>query len=178
VVTPIFLFLNTNTCLNLNSFFLYDSDEGNMKNAVFQQIFYCVLEMIQNWVWALKQMVAHSPSNGVIFNHLEETFLWDDILHSRLHITFRVSNNNAMYELPSVLWHCWLGVRKSILPVKKWVVRCWCGCLSGARCRLFAYGPDDATAIPKPHNLMRSLNTDWFYLSGYWLPRLSWKRGC
>ena len=23
-------------------------------------------------------------------------------------------------------------------------------CLSGARCRLFAYGPADATAIPKP----------------------------
>jgi len=33
------------------------------------------------------------------------------------------------------------------------VMRCWCGYLSGARCRLFAYGPADATAIPKPHNL-------------------------
>ena len=29
-------------------------------------------------------------------------------------------------------------------------VRCWCGYLSGARCRLFAYGPVDATAIPNP----------------------------
>ena len=28
---------------------------------------------------------------------------------------------------------------------KKWVVGCWCGCLSAARCRL-AYGPADATA--------------------------------
>ena len=28
---------------------------------------------------------------------------------------------------------------------KNWVVRCWCGYLSGARCRL-AYGPADATA--------------------------------
>jgi len=26
---------------------------------------------------------------------------------------------------------------------------CWCGYLSGSRCRLFAYGPADATAIPK-----------------------------
>ena len=31
---------------------------------------------------------------------------------------------------------------------KNWVMGCWCGYLSGARCRLFAYGPADATAIP------------------------------
>jgi len=29
--------------------------------------------------------------------------------------------------------------------LKNWVVGCWCGCLSGARCR-FAYDPADATA--------------------------------
>jgi len=51
---------------------------------------------------------------------------------------------------PSVLWHCWLGVRKSIRPVRNWVVRCWCGYLSGVRCRLFAYGPDDAIASQNP----------------------------
>jgi len=38
--------------------------------------------------------------------------------------------------LPSVLWHCWLGGKKAIRPVKNWVVRCWRGYLSGARCRL------------------------------------------
>jgi len=38
-----------------------------------------------------------------------------------------------------------LGGRKGIRPVKNWVVGCWCGYLSGARCRL-AYGPADATA--------------------------------
>jgi len=37
--------------------------------------------------------------------------------------------------LPSVLWHCWLGGRKGIRPVKNWVVGCWRGYLSGARCR-------------------------------------------
>jgi len=79
--------------------------------------------------------------------------------------------------VPSVLWHCWLGVRKSIRPVKNRVMRCWCGYLSGARCRLFAYGPADATAIPKPHHLLPHSNPDWFYLSGTGLPRLSWKRG-
>ena len=38
--------------------------------------------------------------------------------------------------MPSVLWHCWLGGRKGIRPVKNWVVRCWRGYLSAARCRL------------------------------------------
>ena len=56
-------------------------------------------------------------------------------------------------------------------------MRCLCGCLSGARCTLFAYGPADATAIPKPHHLLPHLNPDWLYLSCTNLPRLSWKRG-
>ena len=43
------------------------------------------------------------------------------------------------------LWRCWLGGRKGIRPVKKWVVGRWRGYLSGVRCRL-AYSPTDATA--------------------------------
>ena len=31
------------------------------------------------------------------------------------------------------------------------------------RCRLFAYGPADATDIPKPHHSLPHLNPDWFY---------------
>ena len=27
--------------------------------------------------------------------------------------------------IPSVLWHCWLGDRKGIRPVKNWVLVCW-----------------------------------------------------
>jgi len=65
--------------------------------------------------------------------------------------------------VPSLLWYSWLGVS---------------GCLSEARCRLFAYGPADATAISKPHHILPHLNPDWFYLSGIGLPRLSWKRAC
>ena len=38
--------------------------------------------------------------------------------------------------VPSVLWRCWLSGRKGIRSVKNWVVRCWHGYLSGARCRL------------------------------------------
>jgi len=77
---------------------------------------------------------------------------------------------------PSVLWRCWLGGQElGVRPVKIE----WWGVgvdLSGARCRLFAYGrygPADATAIPKPHHLLPHLNPVWFYLSGTVLPRLS-----
>jgi len=42
-----------------------------------------------------------------------------------------------------VLWCCWLGGRKSIRPVKDWVMRCWRGYLSRVRCKWFAYGPAD-----------------------------------
>ena len=36
-----------------------------------------------------------------------------------------------------MLWHCWLGGRKSIWPVKSWVIRCLCGYLSGVKCKWF-----------------------------------------
>ena len=65
-----------------------------------------------------------------------------------------------MYQIvPSMLWRCWLGIRKSIWPAKNWVMRCWCGYLSGARCRLFAYGPADATASKKTPSSLASLKS-------------------
>jgi len=50
---------------------------------------------------------------------------------------------------------------------KNWVVGCWHGYLSGARCRL-AYGPADATAT---HCLLLQKNPDCFLLFWY---RLIW----
>ena len=44
------------------------------------------------------------------------------------------------------------------------MVVCWCGCLLGARCRLFAYGPADAATSP---NLLLHLNPDWFLALAY-----------
>ena len=45
-------------------------------------------------------------------------------------------HNTCGHMVPSVLWRYWLGGRKGIRPVKNWVVGCWRGYLSGARCRL------------------------------------------
>jgi len=42
----------------------------------------------------------------------------------------RIAGNHTARQLldfafPSVLWHCWLGDRKGIPPVKIWVLVCW-----------------------------------------------------
>ena len=58
--------------------------------------------------------------------------------------------------VPSVLWYCWLGGRKGIRPVK---IEWWGVGLSGARCRLFAYGPADATAIPQTPSSLASFKS-------------------
>jgi len=63
-----------------------------------------------------------------------------------------------------------LGGRKGICSVKTRVVRYWCGYLSGARCKLFAYGPADATATPSS---LASLKPRTVYVSFAGLPRLS-----
>jgi len=49
-----------------------------------------------------------------------------------------------------LVWHCWLGCRKSMWPIKIdwWLMRCWHGYLSGARCKWFACSPSYATATP------------------------------
>jgi len=58
------------------------------------------------------------------------------------------------WNIPSLLCHNWLDVRKSIQAVRNWVMRCWRGFVSGVRCRWFAYGPSDATATVPPHHLL------------------------
>jgi len=39
-------------------------------------------------------------------------------------------------EVPSVLWHCYLGIRKSIQPVKNWVMSCWHGYLDWSKVQM------------------------------------------
>ena len=70
-----------------------------------------------------------------------------------------------------------VGCQEEHPACKNWLMRCWCGYLSGSRCGLFAYGPADATAILKPYCLLPHLIPDWFYHYGTGLTRLSWKRG-
>ena len=71
----------------------------------------------------------------------------------------KISISDKYYTsyLPSVLWHCWLGIRKSTQPVKKWVMMCWHGYRSAARCRWFAYSPADAIPSPRLIKILTGL---------------------
>jgi len=66
-------------------------------------------------------------------------------------IAYQISHRYILVLLPSVLWHCWLGVRKSIWPIENWVMGYWRGYLSGVWSKWFAYGSADATAT---HHLL------------------------
>jgi len=60
-------------------------------------------------------------------------------------------------DLPSVLWHGWFGVTKSIRLIKNRVMKCWRGYPSGARCKWFAYGSSkDSVVRGKPLQLERT----------------------
>jgi len=74
--------------------------------------------------------------------------------------------------LPSVLWHCWLGVRKSIRPVKNWVMGYWRGYLSGVWCKWFAWS---SWCHCHPSSLA-SVKSRMVYLSGAGLPRCPGKK--
>ena len=43
------------------------------------------------------------------------------------HYVNKITKHFTTTSVPSVLWRCWLGGRKSIWPVKNWVVGCWHG---------------------------------------------------
>jgi len=83
-------------------------------------------------------------------------------------------------NLPSVFWHCWFGMRRSIQPVKKLsdeVLRWWgvVICLEwGAGLHMVQQMP--CHCIPKPCYLLPYSNPDWSYLSGTGLSRFCKKK--
>jgi len=67
------------------------------------------------------------------------------------------------------------GCLEEHLACKNWVMRCWCGYLSGVRCRLFAHGPTGATAIPETPTSVASFKSRLVLPFWTGLPRLPWK---
>jgi len=55
-------------------------------------------------------------------------------------------------------------------------MRCWCGYLSGARCRVFAYGPADATAS-QSHIISASFKSRLVLPFLYWLTEVVLEKG-
>ena len=61
-------------------------------------------------------------------------------------IQFHCSSSKTAFTALTLL----VGRQEEHPACKNWVMRCWCGYLSGARCRLLAYGPADATPSQNP----------------------------
>jgi len=68
--------------------------------------------------------------------------------------------------MPSVLWHCWLDIGKSIWHVKKLSVDMIVRLFVWSEVQVVCIWSSWCHCIPKPHNLLPHLNPDWFYLSG------------
>jgi len=68
----------------------------------------------------------------------------------------KFSSSKTHYSSTSSALTLLVGCQEEHPACKNWVMRRWCGYLSGAR--LFACGPADATSIPKPHHLFHHLN--------------------
>ena len=86
-----------------------------------------------------------------IFNQSDEKILYYSL--SALYVTSFVNKDSKLYFSSNLYKNIAFSAltllvgrdRKGIRPVKNWVVGCWRGYLSGARCSL-AYSPADATA--------------------------------
>jgi len=119
----------------------------------------------------LEVQASESQCKGSIWCWVNKGRSWTRITRQLLGSVFWVSFSALM---PSVLWRCWLGGRKGIRPVKNWVVGCWCGYLSGAKCGL-ASGQADATAT---HLSLASVKSR--LVLPFWY-RLTWvvpEKGC
>ena len=84
-----------------------------------------------------------------------------------LHISlFIFVNVCATMCVPSMLWHCWLGVRKGIRPVKIWLIRCWRGYLLEQSENSLHM----VQLMPLPPQSLLQQNPEWFVL----LVQLTW----
>jgi len=94
------------------------------------------------------------------------------ILHELTPAVCCCTNNNTQVAFRALM--LLVGRQEGHPACKKYgLIRCWHGYLSGARCKWFAYGSADATAIPSS---LASAQSRMFYPSGTGLPRLSWKK--
>ena len=99
------------------------------------------------------------------------------VVHSRLHtrqpskckqhlnsLQFHLQDDRKLFSALTPL-----AGRQEVQPAcKNSMTSCWCGDLTGARCRLFAYGPAYATAVPKPPPSPASFKSRLVLPSWYW----------
>jgi len=125
--------------------------------------------------WLLKILLQ--PVNRAVSKLISSRACWPHLRRSTHHDWTRTVYYSLVAILPSVLWHCWLGVRKSIRPVKieRWgvdVLSLW------SEVQIVYIWFSWCHCHPKtPSSLASFLSRLVLYLSGTGLPRMSWKGG-
>jgi len=131
---------------------------------------YCVG---RDYIWGTGRVCMKCEGKS----NLEFTLCW---LYLVSNINDDVFGENAILYLSWIILHlfffifctCHLPYMFFVKTIKSWVVGCWHGYMSGARCR-YAYCPADATVT---HYLLL-VNPHWFYLFGTVSPWYSQTKG-
>ena len=108
---------------------------------------------VEHWVWVVHDtghnwldvatMRPHAPDWQASGRYIDDMHYTQHTLYPTLTYLLQLHFSVLIYPLcqmftdfqnlspadsiifPSVLWHCWLGDRKGIRPVKHWVLICW-----------------------------------------------------
>jgi len=115
---------------------------------------------------------THIPSYGTLVRHNCLLIYWSTGRHADIQVCLDILAIKLV-QIPSVLWHCWLGVMKSIRPAKNWV-------MGTVVVICLECGADDLHMVqlmPLLPSSPASVKSRMVYLSGAGLPRLSWKKG-
>ena len=137
----------------------------------------------------LLAVAVHLDGGNVIYSHLLKKYtwretsvvfvlLWDaNCWHWLNWLTHSVHYQRTKQRQASVLMvfsalTLLAGRQEEHLACKKWMMMCWCGHLSGARCRLFAYATTSQNSIISLLHLNPGMVLPfWFQLT-----QLSWKK--
>ena len=151
------------TVLVTKTTFLCQIAEAEVTNCValwhkhYQNVTVCICRMCQNKsIWSsffFSKMVmwSYNMKEKWVKAHRDKLEMATTVNRSNIIMQFTIQSALICcclsVEEPSLLehsvfWCYWLGGKKG-----NWVMRYWHGYLSGTRCKWFAYGPADATAM-------------------------------
>ena len=133
-------------------------------SVIYDQIFQAVMEKYMWGLWYLQVNLQTAAQHAELMRKVETLNLLQDSNHllrdERNRLSARLQEIEATVSACLLLWktrlsHFYVSLCALTLLVrerpacKNWMMQCWHGYLSGARCRLFACVPADATTISK-----------------------------
>jgi len=125
-------------------------------------VLWCPAALLSQWPAAVTS--RHCVISSAVSKCLRELLSGRHHCHSR-HIIHPTRTWHCLTYAVNFLWElrCYsalsaltllVGRREGHLVCKNWVMKCWCGYVSGVRCKWFAYGLANAMPPPSHHLLL------------------------